>query len=118
MSLSKWWSGRASAAPATDLDADGASEPDDEGEDDGATPAQREDVRRVSKHSEYKDRIESLLQLYRDGRLLLSPEYQRGDVWTKPIQRELINTIEEGRYLPAVVTSMNEDGTFPPAIPI
>lgn len=46
-------------------------------------------------------RIQELISLYEGGDLDLNPPYQRGDIWSLPAKKRLIDTIKLGFPLPA-----------------
>lgn len=47
--------------------------------------------------------IASLLKMQREGSLILDPDFQRGDVWTKPAKVLLIDSILRGFPIPKIV---------------
>ncbi len=44
--------------------------------------------------------IKELLELYKEGKIILSPDYQRNDIWTSKAQKKLIDTILKPQPLP------------------
>jgi len=47
--------------------------------------------------------VASMLKYHRDGALVLDPEFQRGDVWTKPAKVLLIDSVLRGYPIPKIV---------------
>jgi len=57
-------------------------------------------------------KIEDLISLYNEGKLDLNPPYQRGDIWSLPAKKRLIDTIKIGFPLPAFFLLQKEENRF------
>lgn len=56
--------------------------------------------------------IRRLVQLYEDGRLELSPPYQRNPIWPIKAQQRLIDTIEKGQPIPNLFLRQLDEKMF------
>jgi hypothetical protein len=52
------------------------------------------------KNTEYK--LDTIITLFRDGRINLSPVFQRGRAWGLKLRQELIKNVARGRPIPAI----------------
>lgn len=61
-------------------------------------------IQRLPLHSTHRP-LEVILHWQREGFLLLSPPYQRGDVWGPVRQRNLIQSILRGIPIPSIIVN-------------
>src|ERR1039457_584711 len=52
------------------------------------------------KNTEYK--LDTIITLFREGRINLSPVFQRGRAWGLKLRQELIKNVARGRPIPAI----------------
>ena len=63
----------------------------------------------IYKNSEMK--LDQIISYFNDGKINLSPVFQRGHVWSLKIRRKLIRNIVEGRPIPAIFLYKEASGT-------
>ena len=56
--------------------------------------------------------IKKLMDIYDSGHINLNPPYQRGDIWTLPAKKKLIESIKLKFPLPAFFVYQNENGKY------
>jgi hypothetical protein len=54
--------------------------------------------------------LETIVRRIQSGKVNLQPPFQRGDIWDKPRQQRLIDTILRGWYIPAVHIVVDPEG--------
>jgi hypothetical protein len=66
--------------------------------------------RRQPKHSSCQSSLSNLFDTYKRGAIILSPSYQRGDVWV-PARQELLveDVLLRGKYMPPLVLCVHDN---------